>query len=248
MRLPALAVLIFATAAMAAAQSATPWSYDGKTGPELWGRLDPAYKACGHGHLQSPIDIHRARLNKALRPIEFHYMAGPVQLENNGRVLVAHVAQGSYIVIGGVRYDLVQYEFHRPSENTVNGKLSDMEIELEHRSADGKLVMVSVLFNENDNQPNATLAALTASLPAKAGATTQITDVISTAGLLPADRGYWTYTGSTTKPPCGEGVQWFVFEQPMTVSRTQLRAISAIYARNNRPVQELNGRWLQADE
>jgi carbonic anhydrase len=72
--------------------------------------------------------------------------------------------------------------------------------------------------------------------------------MISTAGLLPADRGYWTYTGSVTTPPCGEGVQWFVFEQPMTISRTQLRAFSAIYARNNRPTQELNGRWLQADE
>jgi carbonic anhydrase len=248
MRLPALAVLFFATAALAAAQSATPWSYDGKTGPELWGRLDPAYRACTRGHLQAPINIHHARLNKALRPIEFHYMAGPVHLENNGHFLVAHVERGSYIVIGRVRYDLVQYEFHRPSENTVNGKLSDMEVELVHRSADGKLVIVSVLLIEDANQPNATMATLVPNLPAKAGSTAEITDMISTAGLLPADRGYWTYTGSVTTPPCGEGVQWFVFEQPMTISRTQLRAFSAIYARNNRPTQELNGRWLQADE
>jgi carbonic anhydrase len=92
-----------------------------------WGKLDPAYKPARKGHEQSPIDIRGAHLNKALQPIEFHYIAGPVTLENNGHTVVVHVDPGSYIVAGGVRYDLVEFHFHHPSEETVKGKLSDME-------------------------------------------------------------------------------------------------------------------------
>ena len=248
MRSFALAALFVATAALAAGQSTAPWSYAGKTGPELWSRLDPSYQACGHGHEQSPVNIHHARLNKALQPIQFHYLAGPVHLENNGHAIEVHVDPGSYIIANGVRYDLIQYHFHRPSEHTIDGKLSDLEVHLVHRSADGKLAVVAVLMNENANQPNATLAALLPSLPAKPGTTEQVSDMVSTAGLLPADRGYWTYTGSLTTPPCTEGVQWFVLEQPMTVSRVQLTAFSNIYRNNNRPTQELNGRRVEADE
>ena len=165
MRFSRLAVLFLGIAAMAAAQSAAPWSYNGKTGPELWGRLDPSYRACSHGHEQSPVNIRHARLNKALQPIEFHYLAGPVRLENNGHTIIAHVDPGSYIVANGVRYNLIEYDFHRPSEHTIDGKLSDMEVQLVHRSAEGKLAIVSVLFIENAAEPNAALATLWANLP-----------------------------------------------------------------------------------
>ena len=99
MRFYRFAVLALGLAAtVASAQSGANWDYYGKTGPLGWGRLDPAYQACSKGHEQSPIDIRGARLNKALQPIEFHYMAGSVTLENNGRTIVVHVNPGSYIV------------------------------------------------------------------------------------------------------------------------------------------------------
>ena len=58
--------------------------------------------------------------------------------------------------------------------------------------------------------------------------------MVNPGGLLPADRGYWTYTGSLTTPPCTEGVRWFVFEQQVTLSRDQLRAFQSIYKMNTR--------------
>ena len=64
-------------------------------------------RACSKGHEQSPIDIRDAHLNKALKPIEFHYIAGPVTVENDGRTIVVHVDPGSYIVADGVRYELI---------------------------------------------------------------------------------------------------------------------------------------------
>ena len=111
MRFPALVILAICTASLAAAQTTTPWDYEGKRGALAWGKLDPAYKACSQGHEQSPIDIRGAHLNKALQPIEFHYIAGPVTLEHNGHTVIVHVNPGSYIMAGGVRYDLVQFHF-----------------------------------------------------------------------------------------------------------------------------------------
>src|ERR1022692_1097365 len=137
MRFHQVAVLVFCVGSIAAAQTTAPWSYQGKTGPFGWGKLDPAYKACSQGHEQSPIDIRGAHLNKNLQPIEFHYIAGPVTMEHNGHTIVVHVDPGSYIVADGVRYDLVQFDFHHPAEEPVNGKLTDMDVQLLHRSADG---------------------------------------------------------------------------------------------------------------
>ena len=86
MRFPALAVLALGMATLAAAQN-TPWDYVGKRGELNWGKLDPAYQACSKGHEQSPLDIRGAHLNKALQPIDFHYIAGPVTLVNNGHTV-----------------------------------------------------------------------------------------------------------------------------------------------------------------
>ncbi len=43
----------------APAQWKTHWTYDGPTGSEHWGDLDPDYATCKTGREQSPIDIRR---------------------------------------------------------------------------------------------------------------------------------------------------------------------------------------------
>ena len=91
-------VLGFAT--ISAAQTGANWSYEGKTGPLGWGKLDPAYEACSRGREQSPVDIRGAHLNKALQPIQFHYIAGSMTIENDGRTITVHPDPGSYIVAG----------------------------------------------------------------------------------------------------------------------------------------------------
>lgn len=248
MRFYRVAALVFGMAAVAAAQTTAPWDYEGKTGPLNWGRLDPAYKSCSEGHEQSPIDIRGARLNKGLQPIEFHYLAGSVTLENNGHTVVAHVGPGSYIVAGGVRYDLQEFHFHHPSEEAVKGKLTDMVVHLVHKSADGKVAVVAVRLALDQGDANAVLAVLWPHLPRSKGATEKVTDMVNPGGFLPADRGYWTYMGSLTVPPCTEGVRWFVFEQVLSVSRAQLQAFTSIFRINSRPLQDTHGRRIEANE
>ena len=248
MRFSVLAALFLGTAAMAAAQNPANWSYEGKNGQLAWSKLDPAWAACSKGHEQSPIDIRGAKLDKTLKPIEFHYMSGPVTLENTGLTIVAHVDRGSYIMVDGVRYDLVSFDFRHPAEEPVKGRYSDMSIHLLHKSADGKMVIVAVRVVEDRSLGNAILAMLWDHLPKVAHKTETITDLVNPGGLLPADRSYWTYTGSLTTPPCTEGVQWFVFEQELGISRTQLRTFSSMFKTDTREPQDPHGRKILAHE
>lgn len=234
-------------ATFAAAQSAQ-WTYEGPNGPLNWGKLDPAYKACSEGNLQSPIDIRGAHLNKSLRPIEFHYIAGGATMVNTGHGIELRVHKGSYIVANGVRYDLEKVTFHHPSEGAVKGKLTDMDAQLIHKSADGKFAIVVSRMNLDESHPNAMLAALWEHLPTQAGQSEEITDMVNARGLLPEDPGYWTYTGSLTEPPCTEGVQWFVMEKNVGINRAQLRAVVRLYRINSRPLQDRNGRKIEANK
>ena len=248
MRFSVLAALFLGTAAMAAAQNPANWSYEGKNGQLAWSKLDPAWAACSKGHEQSPIDIRGAKLDKTLKPIEFHYMSGPVTLENTGLTIVAHVDRGSYIVVDGVRYDLVSFDFRHPGEEPVKGRFDDMSIHLLHKSADGKMVIVAVRVVEDRSMGNAILAMLWDNLPKVAHKTETITEMVHPGGLLPADRSYWTYTGSLTTPPCTEGVQWYIFEQELGISRTQLHTFSNMFKMDTREPQDPHGRKILAHE
>jgi carbonic anhydrase len=262
MRLTAIAVLLFSCATLCAAQSPGPqrqipfagvesganWTYEGKTGPLVWGKLDPAYQACSRGHQQSPLDIRSTHLDKSLQPLEFHYIAGPMTLENTGRGIIARVDPGSTMVANGIRYHLVELDFHHPSEHPIKGKLADMEIDLIHRSDDGKVAIVAVRLNQDRGFPNALLSSLWSHLPKVPGTSAKVTDLVSAGGLLPEDRGYWTYIGSEVMPPCAEGVRWYVLQEDLSISRDQFRAFSNLYRMNTRPMQDAHGRRIEANE
>lgn len=72
--------------------------------------------------------------------------------------------------------------------------------------------------------------------------------MVNPGGLLPTNRAYWTYIGSLTRPPCTEGVRWFVLQQELSISRAQLNAFARLYPMNARPVQGLYGRRVEASE
>ncbi|HEX8710258.1 MAG TPA: carbonic anhydrase family protein [Terracidiphilus sp.] len=256
MRFPAIASFalgltsVLTLSPLAGAQSAAKadWAYAGKYGPLNWSRLDPAYSACNKGRQQSPVDVRGARLNSGLKPIQFHFVGGPVTVDNDGHAIVVRPLPGSSVLIDGVPYNLVDFTFHHPSEHAVNGELSDMEVDFLTRSADGKMAMLAVLLTENSDFPNATVAMLWQHLPAQNGQSEKDDDMVNPGGLFPSDPGYWTYTGSLPAPPCTEGVQWYVFETPVNISRRQLDTFVRIFRMNTRPLQEMHGRRIAANE
>ena len=92
----ALASSLIASFAMAAGPH---WEYDGEHGPKQWGAMDPAFKSCGVGKRQSPINIETDQAEKGgLKPIPFSYVPGPAEIVNNG-----HTIQVNLPASGGKR-------------------------------------------------------------------------------------------------------------------------------------------------
>ena len=84
-----------ATVALAGTALAADWSYDGATGPENWGSLDPAYEQCSSGLMQSPIDLADANA-RADVSVFTDYQPGPLTILNNGHTVQANFAEAAF--------------------------------------------------------------------------------------------------------------------------------------------------------
>jgi carbonic anhydrase len=245
----ALGALLLAGGGLARAQHAGEphrWSYQGEHAPAHWGDLEPQYRSCKVGQLQSPIDIRGARPAR-LPAIDFAYGSSPLRIVDNGHTVQVTPVPGSYITIGETRHDLLQIHFHHPAEEKVGGKGFPMVAHLVHKDAGGKLAVVAVLLEEGAANPF--IEKVWKHLPAEEGREDAPAGVsVDLAGLLPASRGYYTFAGSLTTPPCSEGVTWFVLKTPVTVSPAAVAAFAKRYPDNARPLQPLNGRVIQVSE
>jgi len=224
------------------------WSYSGLTGPGKWASLEKEYSACGLGKTQSPIDIRDAAVKHADLPaIGFDYKPSPLKLVDNGHTVQISYAPGSSITVDGKRYELVQFHFHKPSEEKVNGRTHAMVAHLVHKDADGKLAVVAVLLGTG--QENPLIKTLWANIPKEKEKEVDAASVtINVSDLLPKDRGYYTFAGSLTTPPCSEGVTWFVLKHPTSVSGDEVARFGKLYRMNARPTQPLNGREIRGSQ
>jgi len=234
-------LILFAPLSLARDEKAH-WTYSGAHGPEHWGDLDPGFATCKTGLRQSPIDITGAKTSD-LPAMKFQYQATPLNIINNGHTIQVNYAPGSMMMVGGATYELKQFHFHHPSEEKINGKSFSMVAHLVHAKADGKLAVVAVLLEEG--AANSLIQTVWSRIPAKAGPEEKNPDVqINIGNLLPAERGYYTFMGSLTTPPCSEEVSWFVLKKPATLSKQQVEAFGEVYPLNARPTQPLKGRLV----
>ncbi len=222
------------------------WSYSGDTGPAQWAALESDYSACGVGKMQSPIDIRNAVAKKSALPaIVFDYKPSPLKIVDNGHTIQVDYAPGSFITVQGERYELVQFHFHKPSEEKINGRSADMVAHLVHKNAGGNLAVVAVLLKTG--RSNKLVETLWKNLPPEKETETLVEGVqINAADLLPAKRAaYYTFSGSLTTPPCSEGVTWFVLKSPTAISNAEVARFALLYPMNARPTQPLNGREIR---
>jgi carbonic anhydrase len=220
----------------------THWDYDGAGGPDAWGRLRPEYSTCATGQRQSPIDI-RGGIAVDLEPIKFDYRSSGFSVIDNGHTVQVNVEPGNSITITGRRYELVQFHFHRPSEERIDGRQYDMVVHLVHKDVDGRLAVVAVLLDRGSAQ--AIVQSVWNNLPLEKGDEVHAGTRIDLAQLLPEDRRYYTYMGSLTTPPCSEGVLWMVLKQPVPISAEQLAIFARLYPMNARPIQQADGRLIK---
>ena len=217
------------------------WDYKGSAGPASWGGLKPELSLCSTGQRQSPIDI-RGGLAVDLEPVRFEYQASRFAVVDNGHTVQVNLAPGNMIDVGGKRFELLQFHFHRPSEERIDGRQFEMSLHLVHKDEQGKLAVVGLLFEKGPAQP--VLQKVWNNLPLERNEEAQARAPLELNDLLPSDRRYFTYMGSLTTPPCSEGVQWVVMRQPVSMSSEQIELFARMYPMNARPVQQASGRRI----
>ena len=216
------------------------WGYEGDLGPEKWG---DAFPVCGSGKQQSPIDI-RGPYEKAAYEIKPEFQAGTLKILNNGHTIQINAVPGSKTLINGESFDLLQFHFHRPSEERIEGKPSAMVAHFVHKSAGGKLAVVGVLFNEGSE--NSVIKTIWANAPQTETPEKVVPETtVNPGALLPKRFHFYSFEGSLTTPPCTEGVTFYILKTPMQMSRAQIEAFP--FKANARPVQPLNGRKVLAN-
>jgi carbonic anhydrase len=241
-----VAAVSLATAGLLYAAEEHHWSYSGSTGPTKWASLEHEYSTCGVGKTQSPIDIQDAAAKASDLPaITFDYKPSPLKIIDNGHTVQVNYALGSSITVQGKQYELVQFHFHKPSEERINGRAYDMVAHLVHKDQDGNLAVVAVLLKIGG--ANKLIQTLWDALPRKKDEEVAKSVEVNAADLLPANKSaYYTFTGSLTTPPCSEGVTWFVLKSPMVISEEEVVRFGHLYPMNARPTQPLNGREIRA--
>lgn len=223
-----------------------PWGYVGETGPDNWGELTEEFSLCSTGKEQSPINITNPS-SVDLENLDFQYKATSLELLHNGHTVQVNHASNSFVNIEGVSYELIQFHFHAPSEHTIDGRSFPVEMHLVHANEAGELAVVGVMIEEGAE--NSALSAVWQHLPEEAGNEKSVADaMIDAAELLPTNRETFRYDGSLTTPPCSEDVKWNVFTTPLTMDAAQIAVFEEVVVHeNNRPVQSLNARLIQAD-
>ena len=236
------------------------WSYfDGPEGPENWGNLSKDNLACLKGKSQSPININIDRAVKAqLNPIEFIYRPSPLSIIDNGHTIMVNYGEGSNLMVDGRQFRLVQFHFHKPSEEAINGERTDMVAHLVHQHHDGDLAVVAVLMStikpassrkywwgDDSVKENTFINTLWNNVPLVKGKTEAPGVMIDINQMLPEDKSYFTYMGSLTTPPCSENVLWLVLKNPIYVSEEQVKNFDRMYPMNARPLQPKGDRLVK---
>jgi carbonic anhydrase len=203
---------------------------------------------------QSPIDFRANEITfvDRLARIRFSYPDTDVTLVNTGSpdefatVRADVPASAAYMILRGVRYDLLQFHWHAPSEHEIDGRKTPLEMHFVHRSrADGSLLVIGVFIEQG--RRNHAAEPIFRELPELPDETRSVAGV-KLPGLLPDDRESFRYSGSLTTPPFTEGVQWIVLADAISFSDRQIAAFRELFEEgNSREVQPLNGRQILSD-
>lgn len=227
---------------LAISEDKAHWSYSGQDGPEHWGELVNGFSLCSTGKNQSPVNL-TGMIESDLKEIKIDYKDGGNKVLNNGHTIQVNYAPGSTINVDGHSFELKQFHFHSPSENTIEGHSYPLEAHFVHADPNGNLAVIAVMFEEG--KENAELKKAWAQMPEQAGESQDLKAIVNAEALLPQQHDYYRFNGSLTTPPCSEGVWWLVMKNSDTASKAQIEEFAHVmHHANNRPLQAINARMI----
>lgn len=221
-------------------QPASHWDYEH---PD-W--KNEGFTDCG-GKVESPINIETARTIKAHMPdMTFNYNPFNFTIVDNGHTIQVINTGTNKLMLDGSTFDFKQFHFHHTGEHAINGEKGDLEVHLVHTDAvTGNILVLGIIIKEGAANP--AIEKVLQNIPAVKQMEVASNVSINLNDLLPADKKYYTYTGSLTTPPCTDGIEWVLFKQPITMSPEQINIFVQKYANNARPLQALNNRYVLED-
>lgn len=239
---------------------ADAWTYQDQA---AWGTEAPN---CGTEEspigTQSPIDIVTANPLAITAPLVFQGVPDSattpelkqqaVITDSTWEVLwdVDDVAEEKY----GVRYTsddgteriykLKNFQFHSPSEHTIDGQHADMEVHMVHAcygnlscatiDPDDENLVIAIQMNVGAENPFLAsfwpaFTNLAAQQAAPSTGPTIIDDMANPYNALvpPQPHDFWRYIGSMTTPTCAPNVMWFIMDTQSTLSQAQLTSYRA---------------------
>jgi carbonic anhydrase len=214
------------------------WSYEH---PDSWG-AESAFKACGIGDQQSPIDLRGAVRAQVEAPAT-SWPSGDFEVVNNGHTIHVGVPPAGFVTSQGRRYELKQFHFHTPSEHALDGKRTSMEAHFVHTDGSGNAAVIGVFLEGGAKGFNPVFSAIMKAAP-KAEGMAKLGAPINPSALLPRNTRFYRYEGSLTTPPCSEVVEWNVFATLVVVAQSDIDAFKAIFPMNARPLQPISRRFL----
>jgi len=242
------------------------WTYDA---PEAW---EDAYPDCG-GESQSPVDIDTVKADdfrgkQSLSDRVQYSPLGPnsgLQVLNNGHVLKVDGPFGNLELPDGT-YAVRQIHFHFPSEHSIDGVLAAGEMNIIHQrvGAEGTdgIAIVSVLLHDAELLQsdgvgkelgffsNLGFGAVLPQTDQKMDVPADTVIDLGSTFSSQLDGNFYHYSGSLTRPPCTEGVRWYILETPAPISKSMINNFKALFPSpmNNRPAQLINDRevWINS--
>lgn len=211
---------------------------------------------CRTGRMQSPIDIKLVRGNPhGDFEMEVRYAAvNATSIKNNGLALEVDGNFGALSIKGeSGSYNAVKLIFQAPSEHTIDGRRSAMELQIIHKKQvqgeEEQIAIVSVLFHKSTRRVSRFLNSLSwRRLPPFKNSLVTLPNLLNLNLLKGLQDGYYSYAGSLSRPPCTEGVKRFVMRTYNSVSTWQLQQFRDLFVKNVRRIQHHRGRGINVQK
>ncbi|AEV94500.1 carbonic anhydrase family protein [Pediococcus claussenii] len=194
----------------------------------------------GHGMLQSPILLDPSNSSKSSQEI-IEYTSPLIGQKLIDKKNNLGIESDGTIKANGRMFSLNEVHFHLNAEHQLKYESRPRALEMHFVFQDmleEKLVVGVTFIIGNTNE---TIERLLSGMDSEF----KLERNVNLSSLVPMDGNYYWYSGSLTTPPLTEGVEWIVYDQPLTISNGQLEHYRRFYfEKNARSTQPTNGRKI----
>jgi len=223
------------------------WSWEGRTGPSDWGRMDPEFVACSNGRFQAPIKIPKAgALDNSVHKPEFHFKSSSISIGYINGILTIDTLGTSSVHFRGESWSLDRIQIYaRPL--TVFEAVEAEGAFLFIFKGKGAALYIDVPYKASPNAPiNLGLQRFLQRVPLNSDDGPRFSDVewnpLDLLGTISSEMYF--YAGSQPHPPCKEGGFWIAFARPVELSKQQFADLKQFVPRGGRPGQPINDRAI----